>query len=184
MRWIAFFSQTGTEILNVSNKLGKLPDKIITNASIGSINKKLLTKKPVTFTISKPTVGDYIQLIGDAKDVVVTLHGWLRIIPGEVCKKYNIWNLHPGLITKYPELKGIDPQEKVFPPNKKTPEKVKTYEKVGLVIHKVIPEVDAGPVELEVSTNNTFSSIQDLTERLHTMATSAWFKFFQSNEMV
>mgnify|MGYP003628405583 FL=1 len=88
--------------------------------------------------------------------------------------EYNIWNLHPGLITRYPELKGKDPQKMVMESKKKK------YEKVGLVIHKVIPEVDAGEVELEMSTGNTFYNVHDLTERLHTMATSAWLKFFNT----
>ena len=174
MKWISFFSQTGTEVLNVSKKLGRFPDKIITNASVGSINKELMKSKPVTFTLDKPTVSEYNQLIGDDTDIIVTLHGWLRIMPPEVCKTYNIWNLHPGLITRYPELKGKDPQKMVMESKKKK------YEKVGLVIHKVIPEVDAGEVELEMSTGNTFYNVHDLTERLHTMATSAWLKFFNT----
>ena len=29
--WIAFFSQTGTEIVDIIDKLGKYPDQIITN---------------------------------------------------------------------------------------------------------------------------------------------------------
>ena len=63
MKWIAFFSQTGSEILNVSKKLGRFPDKVITNASIGNINQELMKSKPVTFTLDKPTVSEYNQLI-------------------------------------------------------------------------------------------------------------------------
>lgn len=174
MKWIAFFSQTGTEILNVSKKLGKLPDKIITNASVGSINKELIASKPVIFTIDNPSPGDYRQLIEDSTDTIITLHGWLRIIPPEICKEYTIWNLHPGLITRYPELKGKDPQKKVIESKKKK------YEQIGLVIHRVIPEVDAGNVELEMSTCNTFYNVDSLTSVLHEMATSAWLKFFST----
>ena len=44
--WIAFFSQTGTEIVDLVEKLGRLPDRIITNERpehLRQINKQILT---------------------------------------------------------------------------------------------------------------------------------------------
>ena len=31
MKWVAFFSQTGTEIVNISKKINRYPDLIVTN---------------------------------------------------------------------------------------------------------------------------------------------------------
>ena len=43
-KWITFFSQTGTEIVDLSKKLDRWPDKIITNERpehLRKINKEL-----------------------------------------------------------------------------------------------------------------------------------------------
>ena len=57
-------------------------------------------------------------------------------MPPGVCDAFEIYNGHPGLITKYPELKGKDPQERSF----------KQYETAGAVLHKVTAGVDEGDV--------------------------------------
>ena len=54
-KWTAFFSHTGSEIYNVSKKIGRLPDRIVTNSKPGSqhINKQnsnnYLTLNTTTF---------------------------------------------------------------------------------------------------------------------------------------
>ena len=113
MKWVALFSQTGSEICQVSEKLGRYPDLIISNATdFIKINDDLIGKAPMIFTEKKPTVEEYLQYIPE--DALVTMHGWLRIVPSEVCEKRNIYNGHPGLITKYPELKCKDRQLKAY----------------------------------------------------------------------
>ena len=61
-------------------------------------------------------------------------------MPPKICKKYTIYNGHPGLITVYPELKGKDPQIKAF--NAK-------HEVMGCVLHRVTAGVDEGKVIAE-----------------------------------
>ena len=111
-RWVAFFSHTGTEIYNLSNRLKRVPDRIVVNKSPGdeTINEDLLwlinsNNIDLVYTKNRPDAEDYDRLIKD-HDSVVTLHGWMRIVPAVICGSYKIYNLHPGLITKYPELKG------------------------------------------------------------------------------
>ena len=53
-------------------------------------------------------------MVKDVDNTLITLNGWLRIVPPDKCAKYNIYNGHPGLITKYPELKGKDPQQRMW----------------------------------------------------------------------
>ena len=68
---------------------------------------------------------------------IITLHGWLRIMPPEICNRYEIYNGHPGLITKYPELKGKDPQMRAWEGD---------YEFCGSVLHRVTEGVDEGEI--------------------------------------
>lgn len=168
-KWAALFSHTGSEIVNISNELSRSPDVVITNNTPGHehINKKILEKN-VIYTDKKPTVQSYRTLLEDAD--VVTLHGWMKIIPKEICKEYEIYNLHPGLITKYPELKGADPQKRVAECQDER------YKSVGCVIHRVVPEVDEGEVLLESSIANDFYNETAISCQLHEMALSLWLE--------
>ena len=81
-KWIALFSQTGSEIVFVSKLLGKYPDLIITNERpdhLRKIHPELEGR--VVFVENKPTEEELGMLIGQYGNPLVTLHGWLRIIP-------------------------------------------------------------------------------------------------------
>ena len=173
-KWVAFFSHTGNEIYNISKKIGRFPDRVITNRDPGDkcINKQLISRVDVVYVSDRPAVEDYNRVIWN--DSVVTLHGWMRVVPKSVCKDYTIYNLHPGLITKYPELKGADPQKRVY--ECADPDR---FREVGCVIHHVSPVVDSGKVIIERSTRNTFAGVSDLTDKLHTMATELWVDFIE-----
>lgn len=170
--WFAFFSHTGSEIVKLSKILGIKPTKIITNKPPGSedidpgIND---LNVEVVYVSNRPDVEDYERILARCYDCVCTLHGWMRIVPESICKSYDIWNLHPGLITLYPELKGADPQWRVDP---------ETHEWVGLVIHKVTAGVDEGPVLLSSKVRNTYPSGDKIAEVLHDMALSCWRDVF------
>ena len=63
-KWIAFFSQTGSEIAEVSKQIGRWPDVIITNqrpTRFRKINEEVLSKNIITLP-NKPTVEDYRRL--------------------------------------------------------------------------------------------------------------------------
>ena len=115
--WKTFFSQSGSEIYEISKSIGRFPDAIITNKNfeeMDKINPNLLEKcfDRFIFLPKKPTVEEYREAIRSAD--VITLHGYLRILPPQICGRFKIYNGHPGLITKFPELKGKDPQAKVW----------------------------------------------------------------------
>lgn len=173
--WICFFSQTGSEIVNVSNRLGRDPDLIITNRdNLKGINNILLEKyiDKIVFIPTKPSIEDYERITKKYSEYFnncfITLHGFLRIIPDLFCRHFNIYNLHPGLITKYPELKGFNPQEKAFNLKLKTS---------GSVIHKVIAEVDSGEIldSVEISIENL--SLDTIYNSLHNASTDLWVRF-------
>lgn len=169
-KWVAFFSHTGNEIYNISKRIGRFPDRVVTNKEPGNkdINKKLLSKVDIVYIRNRPEDEDYNRVVWS--DSVVTLHGWMRIVPKAVCKAYEIYNLHPGLITKYSELKGADPQKKIYCNNN-------TYDRVGCVIHKVTSKLDSGKVLFERSTSNHYSGERELTGALHSMASDMWIDF-------
>lgn len=141
MRWVTFFSQTGTEILNLSKELNLIPDVIVTNNSIENINIEYRDKSffnRLVFLNKKPNSLDYTNLL--KTEDIVTLHGWLRIVPEDICSKYNIYNLHPAPLTTYPFLKGKDPQKRIIELN---------LDCGGSTIHKCTPVLDSGEILLE-----------------------------------
>lgn len=141
--WIAFFSQTGSEIVEIAKATGKWPDVIVTNqrpADLRVINTDIQESQLLVTTSNKPTSTELEEIIGYYKNPIITLHGWLRIMPPSICEKYNIFNGHPGLITEYPELKGKDPQMKALKGK---------YPVMGCVLHKVTAGVDEGKVIAE-----------------------------------
>ena len=177
-RWVAFFSHTGNEINNLSKKIGRYPDRVITNRSPDKdMNQELLSSTDIVYTRSKPDVEDYSRVLKD-DECVVTLHGWMRIVPKSICDEYEIYNLHPGLITKYPQLKGADPQSRVAAEQDES-----VYKHVGCVIHRVTPGVDEGEVLASVSTSNVYSGEKMLTKQLHNMALDLWVDFISHEDI-
>ena len=166
--WTAFFSHTGSEIVNISKKLGRFPDVVITNKSPESTDIHAGLKELI-YMPNRPSTIDYRGAL--PAETIVTLHGWMRIMPPEICDEYEMYNLHPGLITMYPELKGADPQKRV------AEHADDTYKKIGCVIHKVTPGVDEGEILAECSTHNVYSGEQTVTDRLHEMAQQLWIDF-------
>jgi len=159
-QWVTFFSQTGGEICDLAERLGRWPDKIITNkrpADLRKIDSRLESKDLIYFS-NKPAIEEYFKVLEDLDNPIITLHGWLRVMPAQVCYAYEIFNGHPGFITKYPELKGKDPQVRAFEGN---------YEFIGAVLHQVSPEVDEGRIIAEeftaggLSLDDTFRILKD-----------------------
>lgn len=172
-RWVALFSQTGSEIYEISKRVGRFPDKIITTHSWETANKinPLLTEatKEIYLCSEKPVPAVYRAFF--RPDDLITLHGWLRIVPSEICNEFVIYNGHPGLITHYPELKGKDPQKRAFEGK---------YKRIGCVIHKVIPEVDAGEVEASAETDKFKDmTLEDIIDTLHEMSVELWCGFLK-----
>ena len=120
----------------------------------------------------KPSVEDYKNALDGKGDGLISLHGYLRILPPEICKKYSIVNLHPGLITKYPILKGKDPQEKAYNLGLKTS---------GAVIHEVIAEVDSGKILDSIEISIEGLTLDEVYENLHKCSSELWIKFFKEH---
>ena len=165
--WVAFFSQTGAEIADLSESLGRWPDIIITNhrpEHLRTVDPRIDLDK-LMWTKNKPELYEYMWLLGQVEDPIITLHGWLRVLPEEVCNKFQVFNGHPGLITEYPELKGKDPQVRAFEGK---------YPMAGAVIHKVTAGVDEGRVIMEEYFNASQLDLDELFRILRDRSLYMW----------
>jgi methionyl-tRNA formyltransferase len=179
--WIALFSQTGNEIYNLTRSMGIYPNCIITNQdNKDKINRnlfdlykfretKLNLKNTWYFLPKKPGIINYSEILKQFEDPIITLHGYLRIIPKEICERYKVYNLHPGLINKFPELKGFNPQERAYNGG---------YKLAGCVIHKVVPEVDEGEILLSQGISIEGLNLNQVYKKLHDTAFDLWKIFF------
>ena len=172
--WIAFFSQTGGEIADIAESLQRWPDVIITNhrpEHLRTIDERILEKGNLHWTANKPELYEYTWLLDKYEDPIITLHGWLRVVPETVCNKYNIFNGHPGLITEFPELKGKDPQVRAFEGKYKT---------IGSVLHKVVKGVDEGDIISEAEYSNDLQlDINEIFHILRNISLSLWTRYLK-----
>ena len=174
--WIALFSQTGQEIIDISNQIDRVPDLIISNnhpSNVYNILKGVEYRWLTTFGKEAKTLDILDEVVESADDTLITLNGWLRIVPPDKCAKYNIYNGHPGLITKYPELKGKDPQQRAWAD-------IHKYDMVGSVVHKVVEEVDAGEIDTysEISTANILT-LDEMYNALRSTSLTTWGSFLK-----
>lgn len=177
MKWIAFFSQTGSEIVNVARIFGRRPDLIVTNNTAEDEHKyhpELRKLNAIIMSGQHDILMNYFrnQTIYSEQETLITLHGYLRIIPADICEKYTIYNGHPGSIKMYPELKGKDPQLRAWH-NKER------YPIIGSVVHRVIPGVDDGEIIIEENTTNSASSLNEAYALLKDTSLKAWIRFMQ-----
>ena len=172
MKHYAFFSQTGSEIATIAKRLGRWPDKIITNERpdrLRTISPKL-AGIDIIYLSNKPTVEEYLEVLG-TEPCKITLHGWLRIMPPEVIAIHpNMFNGHPGLITEHPVLKGKDPQEKAYNLGLTVS---------GCVIHQVTVGVDEGPILEERMVEIKNLSLDEVYSELHKTSIDLWVEFLK-----
>jgi folate-dependent phosphoribosylglycinamide formyltransferase PurN len=184
MKWVAFYSQTGSEIVNVSKAIDRWPDLVVTNKQddktthvelvqrVRQGDTKLVTlpawPKEIDYLKAADKLGFSILREEWMNEVLITLHGYLRILPPDFTKSSTIYNGHPGAIHIHPELKGINPQKKAWKEN---------HIRVGCVIHKVTPELDDGPIVEKCLINNNFETFIDFLDALHVASSELWINF-------
>ena len=170
--WIALFSQTGSEIADLSSALNKAPDFVITNTELNRANPNVHVDYRLNNEEAK-TLDILENLDFNIDKTLITLNGWLRIVPPDKCNNYNIYNGHPGLITKYPELRGKDPQQRAW-------DNIDNYNEIGSVVHRVVQEVDAGEVtSVEMVSTEDIGSLDATYNALRTTSFDAWYRFLK-----
>jgi len=175
-KWVVFFSMTGSEIYKISKRINRVPDVIVTNKSkdkVLEINEDLFLEygNKITWLPKTPSIEEYRQII--PKGAFVTLHGWLRIIPPEICQEFEIYNLHPAPIhlKGYEIYRGKDPQVRIFEDKAK-------YS--GNVIHECIAELDAGKILAQNHFNIQGFDLDMIFKLTHSKATELWCSFLEN----
>lgn len=173
--WIAMFSQTGSELQEVCKRLNQWPDVVITNAAdvdVAKWSNSMLVKIDASKKVDSKMYMHLFDFFAAGADPLVTLHGWLKIVPGDVCEKYQIFNGHPGNIKKFPQLKGKDPQKKAF--ELKLPFS-------GCVIHRVTSEIDGGLIVMheEVAIAQC-KSVDQVIATLKKTSIEQWINFLKT----
>ena len=164
MKWLALFSQTGSELKNIIKQTGRRPDMVLMNR-VGP--SEIDGMCPMTYIPTKP--GSFVYNYYFRKYDIITLHGFLRVIPADACD-YLIYNGHPAAIHLYPELKGKDKQDDAFIHKDK-------YPRMGVVIHRVTPELDAGEIVMSRDIENDTTSIEDAYKKLAVLSAQQWVSF-------
>ena len=162
MGWVALYSQSGSELEEIMNRVGEQPTLILTDR----VNED---RSEVMKFWSSPLNHKIISgILANTRNSLITLHGYLRILPPEALHPSNIiLNGHPGDIINFPELKGFNPQKKAI-------ELGLPY--TGTVIHHVTSEVDNGPIiaynRLDLEGFNYTE--EEVCERLKKKSVKAW----------
>lgn len=173
--WYSLFSHTGKETEAIMRALHLEPAAVLTTNL--DYNGPLLVKK---FATGKQ-VNEWLMSSNSVQpDSIITLNGYMRILPANVIKYLEgkgckIFNIHPAPIGLYPELKGKDPQERLF-------EGLRSgkYAYLGEVIHRVDAGLDTGKIVYQVTrTPPACFTKEDIYSILHKDATDMWIKFFQ-----
>lgn len=90
-------------------------------------------------TLNNPINWDDLQEILQERSIdLIFLAGFMKIVPSEFVSQWRgrIFNLHPSMLPKFKGLRAI---ERAF----------ESGEDVGVTIHHVVPEVDAGEIVLQ-----------------------------------
>lgn len=175
MKWAALYSQSGAEICDISDNIGRYPDLVISDNVLGlpKTDSRIVNATQAIYgqykPLNKQEKEQYYDVLKDYD--LITLHGWLNIVPESVCKRFEIYNGHPGLINYYPELKGKDPQQRAW-------DDICKYMYIGSVIHKVTAEVDGGDIvcyKKNLSVNCT--TLDETFSELRKTSLDSWVEF-------
>ena len=138
-RWAILISGRGSNLAAAIDELGEQIQIVVTsNAKAGGI---LRAKRAGIEVIQLPKPVSWIELTKVLKERQINnifLLGFMKIIPVEFIQDWRdkIINLHPSLLPLYPGLESIQ----------------RAYDEkanVGVSVHRVIPEVDAGEILLQ-----------------------------------
>lgn len=174
MTWVACVSQTGSELVAICNATGLKPDAVLCT-NIDKLRDEVFRLDcPVFVTRGRPGVDQYEYFFRGAG--LITLHGFLYIIPREVCESLSeagckVYNGHPALLSMYPELKGKDKQEDAY-------YRKASYPWMGSVIHECTAELDAGKLLFACKRVNSSTSVEDAYLKLRDTSLATWLRFF------
>lgn len=171
-----FSSRTGSDGLYIQSRQKELNIETVQFVTNNPQSPLLVTNSTAYLIPDRPNMGDYWDVLGACNDYApidyIFLMGYLRIFPRKICEKYKVYNLHPGNIVAYPQLKGFDPHEKAYKLRLPT---------TGIVIHEVVAEADSGKIVYCRTCEIDYTKgVDQLYSRLGKIAKEAWFDFIKT----
>lgn len=166
MRWAVFVSGTGSNLQNFLDLERKRILKkhrivlVVADRPCPAIDKAKRAKKEVW--IQSPKSEGFSKALLKALKAqrvdAIFLLGYMRILSEDFLKswKKRIVNLHPSWLPQYPGLNAIERAVQA------------DEDFLGVTLHEVVPEVDAGPILRQISFPRDRSlSLESLTEQVH-----------------
>lgn len=147
----------------VSNK----PDAYGLTRALENRVESLVLPKPINWTA-------LTEELERRQTEVIFLAGFMKILPPEFIKSWEgrLFNLHPSMLPKYKGLKAI---ERAY----------EAKDNIGVSIHHVVPEVDAGRVvdqQIALTASQYENmSLEEVTEKVHELEhemVQAWIKTY------
>lgn len=177
VKWYSLFSHTGSE----TAALQKLLEDDVKLVVAITNNSRYEGPLPCIKLTSAKAINEWLMAPGNIEPgSIVTLNGYMRIIPEEVINYLHsincrLLNIHPAPIQMYPDLRGMDPQERLY-------EGIQSdkYHYIGVVIHNVDAGVDTGSIvnwSIELADPNMTKD--ELYQHLHDIGTKLWLEVFQ-----
>jgi len=163
-RWAVFVSGRGSNLQNFLNLESELQKSkvvaVYANKECPAIERSKKAEKPA-LVLSPKEEGHSTKLLSflKANEVqAIFMLGYMRILSSDFLKAWEgeIVNLHPSLLPKYPGLQAIE----------------RSYQSgdefVGVSLHRVIEEVDAGGLLKQSKMKREPSwSLEETEEKLH-----------------
>jgi phosphoribosylglycinamide formyltransferase-1 len=172
--WIPLFSHSGSEVAELVKEPTLIPYMIFSN------QKKL--EKVHDYIVDRTVFATHPQIMSVIKSIArlnpdstffITLNGYNRIIPVDILDIPNIkmFNVHPGDIIKYPELRGADPQQKALDLG---------LSSTGVVIHEVDEGVDTGKIIASETYEITNRELSTVISDLRHISIKMWINLLNS----
>ena len=139
-RWAVFLSGRGSNAEALWEHLAELDIRLCISSKKSAYGLLRAQRSGIPTLVLEKTV-DWEKLDRELKNYGVNqifLLGFMKIIPASFVEKWahKIWNLHPSLLPDFPGVESIE----------------KSYEaggSMGVSVHEVTAEMDAGPLKLQ-----------------------------------
>jgi phosphoribosylglycinamide formyltransferase-1 len=157
MKWAVFISGTGSNLTSLMDAMESWEVAlVVTNKDSAPGALRVRRRGVPVWLITKKT--DWVELATRLKQAgieSIALAGFMRIVPPEFLRAWTgpILNLHPSLLPAFPGLESI---KRSF----------EAGSQMGVTVHHVVEDVDAGNIILQKQTSRR-SNLEESELRLH-----------------
>ena len=177
VKWYSLFSHTGKE----TESIWRLFDGQLHLETAITNNNQYRGALPSVKAYLPSVINEWLMSPGNAEpDSIITLNGYMRILPESVIEYLHsigckVLNIHPAPIQLYPDLRGKDPQERLYDGIQSG-----KYAYIGVVIHDVDAGIDTGSiVNWRVELADPSMTKEYLYEHLHEVGTEMWVEILE-----